>query len=303
MNITLKHLRVFVEVAHQGSFTRAAERLSLSQPALTIAVGQFEESLGVRLFDRTTRRVSLTSDGEDFLATAERLLEDFDVAVADMRDLAERRRGRVGIAALPSVALRLLPEVVADFSKAYPGVRIHLQDANARGVQERVQRKEVDFGIGSLWEPDPELAFEALIRDPFVMVCRREHPLARGKGPLPWRRLAGHDFIGMGRDTGIRPLIHAVRDLPEAVQMPKCEVSSIPALEGMLEAGLGVAALPLLAVPTGRSKRLVSRRLVEPVVEREIGLLTRRGRSLSPAAEQMRSMLVESLSGPDKLDY
>ena len=295
MNVTLKHLRVFVEVAHQGSFTRAAERLSLSQPALTIAVGQFEEALGVRLFDRTTRRVSLTGDGEDFLATAERLIEDFDVAIADMRDLAERRRGRVGIAALPSVAVRLLPEVVASYSEAYPGVRIHVQDANARGVQGRVQRKEADFGIGSLWEPDPELAFQPLLRDPFVMVCRAGHPLARGKGPLPWRRLAGHDFIGMGRDTGIRPLIHGIKSLPEEIQAPKYEVSSIPALEGMLEAGLGLTALPQLAVPMARPKKLVARRLVEPVIEREIGLITRRGRSLSPAASRMRDMLLDRL--------
>lgn len=296
MNVTLKHLRVFVEVAHQGSFTRAAERLSLSQPALTIAVGQFEEALGVRLFDRTTRRVSLTGDGEDFLATAERLIEDFDVAIADMRDLAERRRGRVGIATLPSVAVRLLPEVVASYSEAYPGVRIHVQDANARGVQGRVQRKEVDFGIGSLWEPDPELDFQPLLRDPFVMVCRVGHSLARGKGALPWRRLAGHDFIGMGRDTGIRPLIHGIKGLPEEIQAPKYEVSSIPALEGMLEAGLGLTALPQLAVPISRPKKLVARRLVEPVIEREIGLITRRGRSLSPAASRMRDMLLDRLS-------
>jgi DNA-binding transcriptional LysR family regulator len=295
MNVTLKHLRVFVEVAHQGSFTRAAERLSLSQPALTIAIGQFEETLGVRLFDRTTRRVTLTGDGEDFLATAERLLEDFDAAIADMRDLAERRRGRVGIAALPSVAVRLLPQVVASFSEAYPGVRIHLHDANAKGVQRRVQRKEVDFGIGSLWEPDPELEFQPLLRDPFVMVCRAGHPLARGKGALPWRRLAGHDFIGMGRDTGIRPLLRATQGLPEDIHAPKYEVSSVAALEGMLEAGLGLTALPLLAVPVSRPRKLVSRRLVEPVVEREIGLITRRGRSLSPAAEQMRDMLLDSL--------
>jgi DNA-binding transcriptional LysR family regulator len=295
MDATLKHLRIFVEVARQGSFTRAAKRLSLSQPALTIAIGQFEEILGIRLFDRTTRRVSPTPDGESFMVTAERLLEDFDSAVADIRAVAERRRGRVGIAALPSVAMGLLPAVLARFTAAYPGVRVQLHDANAAGIQRQVRRSEVDFGIGSQWEPDDELEFAPLIRDRFAMVCRADHELAARKGRLAWRRLDGHTFLGLGRDTGIRPLLLSVKDLPAVIQAPKFEVSNIATLEGMLEAGLGITALPLLAVHGMRAGGLVWRPLDEPVVEREICLITRRGRSLSPAAESMRDLVVEHL--------
>jgi DNA-binding transcriptional LysR family regulator len=295
MNVTVKHLRIFIEVARQGSFTQAAERLSLSQPALTIAVGQFEQMLGIRLFDRTTRRVVLTAEGEAFLPTAERLVEDFDTAIADIRAVAERRRGRVGIAALPSVAIRLLPGIVARFTEAYPEIRVHMHDSNASGVQRRVRRNEVDFGIGSPWEPDPELEFTPLLRDRFVMVCRAEHRLGQTKGRLPWRRLSGYPFLGLARDTGIQPLLQAIKDLPEAIRTPHYEVSNIATLEGMLKAGLGITALPRLAVPRSGTVALVSRPLSDPVVEREICLITRRGRSLSPAAESMRELVLENI--------
>ncbi|MCG8356733.1 MAG: LysR family transcriptional regulator, partial [Kiloniellales bacterium] len=99
MNVTLRHLRAFVEVAHQGAFTRAAQALALSQPALTVVINQFETELGFKLFDRTTRRVRLTQEGERFLPTAEHLLDDFDQALEDLRAVSERRRGKVAIAA------------------------------------------------------------------------------------------------------------------------------------------------------------------------------------------------------------
>jgi DNA-binding transcriptional LysR family regulator len=134
VNVTLKHLQAFVAVAQEGSFTRAARRLALSQPALTIQINQFEEELGVKLFDRTTRRVLLTDNGAEFLPTAERLLDDVETAIAQVRDVAARRRGRVGVATLPSIAMKLMPAMVAEFRSTYPGVSVHLLDANASGV-------------------------------------------------------------------------------------------------------------------------------------------------------------------------
>lgn len=296
MNVTLKHLRSFIEVARQGNFTRAAEALSVSQPALTIAIGQFEDEIGVRLFDRTTRRVRLTGEGEAFLPTAVRLLEDFDSALADIREVAERRRGRVGVAALPSVAVRLLPDLLARFSERYPGIQVHLHDDNASGVQERVGRRQVDFGLGSRWEPASELSFRPLMKDEFGLVCRTDHELARHDGPIAWRELAGHPFLGLALDTGIQQVLRGLKGLPETVRSPKYEVSNIATLGGMLGAGLGVTALPALAMPRSGEHRLVFRKLIRPVVHRELSLITRRGRSLSPAAQALRDLVVEGLS-------
>ncbi len=297
MNVTVKHLRSFVAVATHGNFTRAAEALSLSQPALTITVSQFEDMVGVKLFDRTTRRVRLTAEGADFLPSAVRLIEDFDGVISGMRDVAKRRRGRIGVAALPSVAVRLLPDTVARYCRRYPSIGVHMHDDNASGVGQKVRRGEVDFGLASRWEPIDDLSFRPLIKDSFCMVCRADHELAKGRGSLTWRDLAGYDFLGMAADTGIQQLLGGVKDLPANLRGPKFEVSNVATLNGMLGAGLGITVLPALAVPVQHAPKLVFRHLTRPVVQREICLITRRGRSLSPAAQGLRDMIVESFPG------
>lgn len=295
VNVTLKHLQAFVGVAREGSFTAAAKRLALSQPALTIQINQLEEELGVRLFDRTTRRVALSDNGAGFLPSAERLLDDFESAIAEVREVAERRRGRVGVATLPSIAVKLMPDIVAEYQEAYPGISVHLHDANASGVQRLVRRKEVDFGLASQFEPDQDLAFETVLRDRFGLVCRRDHPLAGGAGPVSWDALSGHAFLGLARDTGIRPLLESVEALPDSLRQPRVEVSNIATLEGMLRAGVGISALPELAVPEGRDGDVVFRPLTTPELTRSVCLISRRGRSLSPAAQSMRDMIVARL--------
>src|SRR3977135_3056043 len=120
MNINLHQLRIFVAVARLGNFTRAAERLHLSQPSLSLHIGQLEQELGVRLLSRSRRWWSLTKGGGDFLPPAERLLDDFQSAIASVADLAARRRGRVAVAVLPSVAAELLPRALAPLPAAHP---------------------------------------------------------------------------------------------------------------------------------------------------------------------------------------
>lgn len=296
MNVTLRQLQAFVEVARQGSFTRAARRLLVSQPALTVTIKEFEDELGVKLFDRTTRRVQLTGEGADFLPTAERLLADVRTAVDDVRAVAQRRRGRVGLAALPSVAMEILPAVLERFSAACPAISVHLHDANASGVQASVRDNTVDFGVGSPWQPDSDLAFTPLLHDRFVMVCRADHPLAEATGALTWQALEGHTFLGLAADTGIRPLLQAAPGLPAGLLQPHYEFSNIAALQGMLAAGIGITALPRLAVPRRAAADCVFRPLVKPTISREICLITRRGRALSPAAQALSEMLRESVA-------
>ena len=296
MNVTLKHLQAFVRVAQAGSFTRAARVLGLSQPALTTTVKDLEEELGVRLFDRTTRRVTVTGEGEQFLPVAERLLSDLENAVSDMRAVAESRRGRVGLATLPSVAQIFLPGVIAQFTQRHPGISIHLHDANASGVQRRVKMREVDFGIASQWTYDPDLSFTPILCDVYGVVCRDNHPLARGRDSIAWRELDGHAFLGLAIDTGIRPQLDRTPNLPESVRAPKHEVSNIVTLGSMLAAGLGISALPELAVPEVAGVRMHFRRLIDPVVEREIGIIRVAGRTLTPPAERLLQLIVEQAS-------
>ena len=299
--LNLRHLRAFVEVAHQGSFTRAADKLAISQPALTITIHQLEDLIGVELFKRTTRKVSLAPDGEDFLATAERLIEDFENAILAVHASAKRRSGVVDIAVLPSIAVRLLPRAIESFKQSTPSIKVNLKDDNARGVHRQVRRNEADFGISNQWEEHPDLEFTPLFQDRVGVVLLPDHPLASGNAPLPWSKLKDYPFVGMSQDTGVNILLNATEGLPESVYSPDYEVLTMAALAGILEAGLAISALPELAVPRLTEPPLVYRQLVKPTVERQVYIITRKNQPLSKSAQTMRELLTVTLDDPRSL--
>ena len=291
MNVTLKHLRAFLAVARSHGFTRAAETSGLSQPALTVNVRQLEEALGFVLFERTTRRLRLTAKGMSFLPTAERLVSDFDDAIDSVRTDAAAGRQRVSVAALPSMATLVLPQVIAELTAQVPEMRIHVRDLNCSAVKRRVSAGEVDFGVASVGEAEPELAFEPLLTDPFGVVCRDDHPLARGDERVTWADLGGFPFLGLAIDTGIRPLIEQARHVPETVTRPQLEFSNILTLGAMLSEGVGATAIPYMAFCCMGRQRLVFRPLGPEPLERTVCIVTRSGMPLAPAAKRFRTIL------------
>ncbi len=294
INITLKHLRGFVAVAEEGSYTRAAERLFLTQSSLTATIQQIERTLGLTLFDRTTRRVALSREGGEFLPVAKRLLQDFDAAVRDIRSVAERQRGHVGVAAAPSVVALILPPVIAEFSARYPNITLAVRDGGSRAIQQRVLHSEVDFGIANKWSDDPGLEFRPLLRDRFHVVANVGHPLARRR-QVKWKQIQNQPQIALTTDTGIRAMLSSVPAVPVAGREPLYQLASTTALEGLLRQGVGVTVLPALAAHLIASPHIAFVPLVEPQVERELCIITRRGRALSPAAQSMLALLSSGL--------
>lgn len=299
--LNLRHLRAFVEVAHQGSFTRAADKLSISQPALTITIHQLEDLIDVELFKRTTRKVTLAPDGEDFLPTAERLIEDFENAITRVHASAKRRSGVVDIAVLPSIAIKLLPRAIESFKQSAPSIKLNLRDDNARGVHRQVLNNEADFGISNQWEDNTELEFTPLFRDRVGVVLLPDHPLASSTAPLPWHKLKDCPFASMSKDTGVHAVLNAAEGLPESVYSPDYEVLTMAALAGIVEAGLAITALPEMAVPRLTEPPLVYRPLIKPVVERQVYIITRKNQPLSKSAQVMRELLTTSLTDPRNL--
>lgn len=295
INVTIRQLRAFVSVARNGSFTRASQELRISQPTLTTSVRHVEEALGVSLFDRTTRTVRLTADGAEFLPVVERLLGDFDAALSDMQALGERRRGRVIVACLPSLAVRLIAPIIPRFARAYPGIVVMLRDGNAGSVVRRVLTREADFGVSSHWEDEPDLAFTPLLHDRYCVVCPADHELVQ-HNTLRLGDLEGFPFLAMSMNTGIRPHVERAVAKADVKLDVVCEISQLSTLGGMIEAGLGISVVPELATPITAHHGIVTRPLVEPVIEREIGLITRAGRSLSPAAETFREAILEQVA-------
>tara|TARA_B110000046_G_scaffold179690_1_gene209264 strand:+ start:1232 stop:2173 length:942 start_codon:yes stop_codon:yes gene_type:complete len=282
LNVTLRHLRTFIVVAQEGSFNRAAEILSRTQPAITLAVKQLEEYIDLKLLERTTRTVSTTVEGENFLPIAERVVRDFDSAIYDLRATSERRIGHVSMAVVPSVATNLLPEIIKTFSTEFPGINLHLDDDSSRGVQHRVERNEVDFGIGSIWKPNKVLQFTPLFADKLQLICHRDHELAKATKPVRWDQLHSVTFL----DTGVTRTLRTRQDAGES----RFDFPNITTLIAMLRSNLGVSILPSLAIPTS-SDELKSRPL-SPPERRNIYLITRKGWTLSPAAEAMMETII-----------
>jgi LysR family transcriptional regulator, carnitine catabolism transcriptional activator len=289
MNINLNQLRVFVAVARLGNFTRAAERLHLSQPSMSLHIRQLEQDLGVRLFDRSTRSVALTRAGDDFLPTAERLLDDVQSAVASVADLAARRRGRVAVAVLPSVAAELLPRAMAALHARHPDITVSLRDDVAELIPARVRSGEVDFGLGAIDSIDADIAGSPLVSDELIAVFPPSHPLASAK--TTWRALAKYPFVAMSRDSSVRRLTEQAFAHNGLVLEPAFEAKYMSTAVGIIAHGLGIGTLPSSAVSMVRHAGLAHAEIRGPVMKRQIGIMTRRGRSLSPAAEALVAAL------------
>jgi DNA-binding transcriptional LysR family regulator len=295
MNVTLRQLRAFAAVARHGGFTRAAPALFVSQSALTGTVRQLEGEIGLSLFERTTRQVTLTRAGRDFLPVAERLLQDFDSAMSDIRGVAEGRRGHVRVAAGLSVVTTFLMPAVARFSERYPNIKVHLRDDNGDGINRRVKRGEVDLGISGKFGDDPELEFLPLLEDRFGAVFRADHPLAKHRRGLAWRDLASHRYIESSPDTTVHATLAASVGQERFFGRALYEASSLTSLESLLEQGLGFTVFTALAASHNPSGTLCFKPLSQPTLVRRIGLITRRGRQLAPAALAMREQLLAAV--------
>jgi len=290
MNFDLTDLRTFVAVADLGSFRAASESLHLTQPALSRRVDKLERALGFRLFDRTTRKVELNAMGRSFLPRARHVLNELDSALLGMTDLSDRLRGQVTIACIPSAVATLVADALREFLGRFPRIRVRVIDEGATDILLAVAHGEADFGISYLGTQEPDLEFEPLFEEDFVLACPIDHLLA-GRRSVTWSELAQHDGVMLAPGSGNRMLIDQALGTVPVRPSWSCEVRHVPALLSLIEAGIGVGAVPRLAVPEGPQTGLVSIALVEPQVVRTIGIIRRRGRPLSPAAQAFRDLL------------
>ncbi len=298
MNADLLDLKAFVTVAELGSFVRTAEALSLSQPALSRRIQKLEESLGAPLLERSTRHVRLTMIGRDFLPKVRRFIDELENAVLGISDLGARSSGLVSIAAVPTAVFYFLPQAIARFSNKYPRIRIRILDIGANECLEAVARGEVDFGINFIGASHSDIEFTKLVDDPFMLACRHDHPLASRKR-VKWAELGSQRVIAVGRNSGNRAIIDNALAQSGLQLGWSYEVAHLAGSLGLIESGLGVAVLPRLATPSPGHPIIRRIRLTDPEVSRTIGVVRRRSTSLSPAANQLLNMLMETwLSAP-----
>lgn len=280
--ITLRHLRGFVAVSDTLHFTKAARIVYLSQPALSALIRQLENELGVRLILRTTRAVEVTPLGKEFAITARRLLAEFDAAIGDMRGLRTLTRGRVTIAALPSLCGTLLPSVIADFRKEYPQIEVQLRDFLGDDIIAAVLNRSVDFALGHS-QSSREISTQPLLRDRLVILCTRRFVPAGAK-EIRWQDLSGQPVIATKHGTTIRSLMQSAALARGVSLQVALEVGQLSTVIACAAAGIGIAIVPSTGIPATLPASLVQINLVDPVVHRELSLLRLAQGELSPAA-------------------
>ena len=292
LNFDLNDLLSFRAVAELGNFRRAAEAVHVSQPAFSRRIDKLEQALGVQLLERTTRRVTLTAVGRDFERKVRELLDGLDVTLLGIRGTAATRMGEVTVACVPSAVNYYVSTVVRSFHERNPNVRVKVLDAGANEVLAAVSRAEADFGLNFTGVQEPDLEFTPLADERFVAACRRDHPVAKMRR-VSWQSLSDYDYISVSRSSGNRVLLdQALAGLPKR-PTPIYETLHVTTALGLVEAGLGVAAVPAMAMPQADHPLLVSVPLVEPVVTRKMGLIRRRRRTLSAAAQQLFDLFLE----------
>lgn len=297
-NLDFLDLRAFLAVLEFSSFNEAAKHLNLSTPALSRRIRGLEEVIGAQLIERTTRKVAPTQIGQELQPLVRRLVDEFEESILSIADLGGRHRAQVTIASVPTAAFYFLPRVITIFNQRFPGIKFRILDLSANKGLEAVANGEVEFGINITGAGRDDLQFTPLMEDPFVLACRRDHPFSR-LSSITWEELQGHSLIGVSRDSGNRTVIdHALAISHRELSLNWFyEVNHLSTSLGLVEAGLGVSVVPLLATPSQEHPLLATIRLVEPVVTRSIGIVERRGLKLSPSASLFREMLVNEWGG------
>ncbi|AIY42940.1 LysR family transcriptional regulator YbhD [Collimonas arenae] len=293
LNISTRALHAFLALQECKHFTHAAERCFMSQSAFSVMIQKLEETVGARLFERDTRNVTLTAEGELFSEVARALVSDIESAFADMTDYVARRKGRVAIAALPSLAAHGLPAVIAEYKQVYPGITVQLFDALSDQCLALLRQGKVDIALTAPGSGLIEFDTKTLCSDPFYLVCREDHPLA-GKRRIRVADLSGCELIHLARSTSVRQHVEL---LLRGVQVMSSglEVEHLATVAGLIEAGLGVSIVPELTLFQFRKMNLVSIPVDAPDVVRPILIVKNKERSLSIAAQGMSELIEKRL--------
>ncbi len=270
--------RSLLAVAEFGTIGEAAARLGVSQSALSRRIQQFEEEIGAELLERSGRGVTLTEAGRLVVAEGALLVERFGRLQGAVREHLALDAGTVRVGGGATAVSYLLPQAMARFRKRHPGIRFRLEEAGSRLVEAAVVEERIDLGVVTLPVQAREVDVTPLSRDRFVLVASPDHPLSARRRLRP-SELSGLDLITFEAGSAIRALIDDTLRSAEVAMNVVMEVRSIAAILQLVDATGSVAFVSELSVGGRPVLDVQGLR-----VERELGLITRRGRPLSSAA-------------------
>jgi len=293
MNVSLQQLKVFVAVARQRSFTRAAREFDLTQSAVSRCVRELEEAISLRLFDRTTRQVELTLAGASLARRIGQLLDEIDLTLREERAAHHGHTGVVTVASNPVLSSSWVPECLARCATVFPGLVVDVKDEPQDAVLASVEQGDVDFGVVSDLDAhsNDTLLIQPLFSTPLCAVLPDTHALARGT-TLMWSALGDSSLVTLNGDAGSRAAVERAIGAHRVHVRRMQECGHVAAVMRMIELGLGIGVLPVGTHWPAPSARLVARPLL-PEVSFTTMLVRHRNRTLRPNAEAVWSLFCD----------
>lgn len=286
MNITLKQLRAFCDVAQTSSFTQAGRRMNLTQSAVSMLVRQLEDDIGLALFDRVKRKVQLTETGRQLLPTAERILDDLREVVEGAAELRALRRGTLRLAVPQMLACSWLPSIMSRYRALYPDVALKMIDTTADRVVDAVRQGEAEIGIGPERPTPEDVQADLLWQEKMQCACAVGSPLAKRKR-LDWKDVADAEWI-LYSDAFSGHLERTVWSGLSVQLRRTTQVRYLPTALALVGQGMGVTAAPAYAAPFGRLLGAAFIDIANPVVHRSFQFFSKKNYELSPAATAFR---------------
>jgi molybdate transport repressor ModE-like protein len=291
MDLTL--MRSLLAVAEHGAITDAAVALGVSQSALSRRIDQLEAALGAPLLERVGRGVALTAIGQIVLAEGKQLVQRYDLLKSRVHEHLELAAGVVRIGGGATAVGFILPRAIANYRKQHPAVVFQVKEAGSRDIEAAVVREELELGIVTLPTRTRDVAEKLLAKDRIVLVASKDHPLAK-KSSVDAAALNGQNLVGFEAGTALRWLIDAALRKSQVELNVVMELRSVAAILQMVETTGSLAFVSELAVTSDNPRRALSVvrvRVRGLEIVRELGLISKLGRSLSPAAREFSSML------------
>lgn len=304
-NISQRHLVAFLAVADYESFTQAAQHLHLTQSTLTATIKQLESEVSLQLFDRTTRKVQLSLNGKKFYPVAQKLVSDFEAALADLKASALQKQGEIKISASPSVLNTLLPKIIQEYRSDFPDVAICLREDHASAIETDVLNNRADFGFGGNHSNHPDLEYLPVLSDQYGIVSS-DNSLELNNDGLHYSRIDSSRLIMLTQDNGIRLEIEKfIAQDRLAIKLPSnlIEASTTATLATLIQQEMGISLLPALAASTLAFDGLRFTPLSEPKISRELCLIRRKGRSIGPAGNELFQRTLSYLTKMPLPDY
>ncbi|TAK48979.1 MAG: LysR family transcriptional regulator [Xanthobacteraceae bacterium] len=290
MRVDFLGLQAFVSIADRGSFLKAAAYLNLSQTALSHRMRKLENDLGIKLLSRTTRQVALTPAGLELLPRLRRAMDELTEQCERIREQARRQQERVAIGCLPTLAVCHLPEVLRQFGELHPGVGVKVYDNSVTEIAHLVEAGMVEFGLTITATNVSDLEIKPLVKEAFVLLSPPGHRFARMKS-IDWSQLAGEPMIRISPQAGNRALIDDALGNRRELLNWHYEVQHIQSAISLVQAGVGLTIMPRLAADLPGAEQLAVTGLRNPGITRTLGVISRRGLPLSPAAETLLGLI------------